>query len=264
MSAAETLERRAFGALEFIDDLTDARVLAPLRIAAPGVHLLRNRSGFYVIREVDAKDAYTRAFDDPPANPARTAFLLSVEDPQQRYLAQRFTLELPRLLGTPGAPVADADNALRPVQLRLSPAAASPLRAAWAVLRLKVVVTGSKPEVGLANVLVEATPQPAGLAMQRTMTDRHGEALVVIASAPPILPDAGPAGLTREFKVALSLVLDPEVVRPGTDTTVPLPDPQAVLRRRDAAAAGVKVVLASEQLLSAGASRRRVEEVTWP
>jgi len=260
----ETLERRVFGAVEFVDDLTDARVLAPLRIAAPGVRLLRNRSGLYVVREVDGEDDYSRAFDNPPASPPRTDFAMTVEDPQQRYLPQSVTLALPRLLGTPSVPVADADNALRPVQIRLSPAAAMPLRAAWAVLRLKVAVAGSNPEVGLANVLVEATPQPAGLAVQRTLTDRHGEALVVIASVPPILPDAGPAGLTREFKVALSLVLDPQVVRTSTDTAFPLPDPGAVLKRRDAAVPGVKVVAAGEQLLSAGASRRQVEKVTWP
>ena len=150
------------------------------------------------------------------------------------------------------------------MQVRLSPAAASPLRAAWAALRLKVIVAGSNPEVGLVNVLVEATPQPAGLTPQRTLTDRHGEALVVIASAPPILPDAGPAGLTREFKVALALVLDPQVVRLSTDAAFPLPDPQAVLKRRGEGATGLKVVAASEQLVSAGASRRHVEKVTWP
>lgn len=260
----EAIERRVFGAVEFVDDLTDARVLAPLRVSAPGVALQRNRSGFYVIREVDAQDDYTRAFDDPPANPPRTSFAISVEDPQRHYLPQSFSLDLPRKLATPAAPVADADNALRPVQVRLSPAAALPLRAAWAVLRLRVVVAGSDPEAGLANVLVEATPQPAGLAVRRTMTDRDGEALVVIASAPPLLPDPGPVGLTREFKVALSLVLDPQVVRASSDAVFPLPDPQEVLRRRAAGAVGLKVVAASEQILSAGASRRRVEKVTWP
>lgn len=260
----ELLERRVFGAIEFVDDLTDARILAPLRIAAPGVRLLRNHSGFYVIRNVVGEDDYSRAFDEPPANPPRSDFALTVEDPQQHYLPRSFTLALPRRLPAVGAAIADADNALRPVQIRLSPAAALPLRATWAALRLRVVVAGSDPEVGLANVLVEATPQPAGLAVQRTLTDRNGEALVVIAAAPPLLPDAGPAGLTREFKVVLGLVLDPQVVRPGTDATIPLPDPKAVLQRRDDGVAEVKAVPIDEQLLSAGTSRRRVEKVTWP
>ena len=260
----ETVERRVFGAIEFVDDLTDARLLDPLRITSPGVNLMRNQSGFYVIREVDGEDDYTRSFDNPSANPARSAFTMSVEDPRQRYLPQSFTLALPRLLATPTSPVIDADNALKPVQIRLIPAAGLPVRAAWAVLRMKVIVNGSNPEIGLANVLIEATPQVTGLAVQRTMTDRHGEALVVIASAPPVLPDAGPAGLTREFKVSLGLLLDKQVVRPSTDKTFPPPDPKLILQRRDAAEADVLVVAASDQLLSAGTSRRRMEKVTWP
>ena len=260
----ESIERRVFGAIEFIDDLTDARVLDPLRIAGSGVSLMRNRSGFHVIRDVEGQDDYTRAFDDPPTNPPRSDFPMTVEDPRGRYLSQSFTLALPRRLPTAAVPVDDADNALKPVQVRLVPAAGLPVRAAWAVLRMKVLVSGGNPDVGLANVLVEATPQVAGLAARRTLTDRHGEALLVIASAPPLLPDAGPAGLTREFKVSLTLLLDTQVVRASTDKTFPLPDPKLIVERRDAAQADVKVVAISDQLLSAGTSRRRIEEVTWP
>jgi hypothetical protein len=260
----ETIERRVFGALEFVDDLTDARVMSPLRVFAPGVRLVRSGSGFYVIREVDGHDAYTRAFDDPPANPPRSSITMSVEDPQHGYLPRSFTLALPRQLHSPTLPVTDADNALKPVQIRLNAAASLPLRAAWAVLRLRVVVDGSAPELGLANVLVEATPQVAGLGVRHTMTDRNGEALVVIAGAPPILPDAGPAGLTRVFRVALTLVLDKQVVRTSADKTFPLPDPKLVLQRRDEAHADVTAVAASEQILSAGTSRRHAEKVTWP
>jgi hypothetical protein len=260
----ETIERRVFGAIEFIDDLTEARVLDPLRILGPGVTLMRNHSGFHVIRDVQGHDDYTRAFDDPPANPTRTGFPMTVEDPRGRYLPQAFTLELPRRLPTPTLPAIDADNALKPVQVRLVPAAGLPLRAAWAVMRMKVVVGGSDPPVGLANVLVEATPQLAGLAVRRTLTDRHGEALVVIASAPPLLPDAGPAGLSRDFKVSLSLLLDKQVVQESTDKAWAPPDPRRIVQRRDAADADVKVVALSDQLLSAGTTRRRIEEVTWP
>lgn len=260
----ETVDRRIFGAIEFVDDVTDARVLAPLRIEASGVGLMRNRSGFYVIREFDGHDAYTRAFDDADPNPTRSDVPMTVRDPGHHYLPRAFTVALPRLLPTPTSPVADADNAMRPVQVRLSPAASLPLRGAWAVLRLRVIVDGSSPELGLANVLVEATPAVAGLAVQRTMTDASGEALVVIASVPPLLPDPGPAGLTREFKLALNLVLDKEVVRTSADRDIPVPDPKRVLDRRDASNPDVKAVAATEQLLSAGTSRRSQAKVTWP
>lgn len=258
----ETIERRVFGAIEFVDDVTEARVLDPLRITAPGVGLLRNRSGLYVIRELDGHDDYTRRFDDAPSNPPRSNVLMSVEDPQQHYLPQAFTLSLPRLLGTPASPVADVDNALRPAQVRLSPAAALPVRASWAVMRLSVIADGTNPPLGLANVIVEATPQPAGLAMQRAMTDRHGDALVVIHGAPPVLP--GAAGLTREFMADISLVLDKQVVRTSADKTFPIPDPALVLQRRDSHHADVRVVPLVDQVFSAGVSRRQVEKVTWP
>ncbi len=259
----ELIDRRVFGAIEFIDDLSETRVLDPLRIDAPGVQVLRNRSGFYVLREVDGQDAYTRAFDDPPARPARSELTLNVQDPAQRYLPQRVGLALPRWLPDGAEAVDDADNALKPVTVRLAPAAGMPLQSAWAVLRLKVAISGSA--TGLANVLVEAQPALAGQPLRRSFTDRHGEALVVIVSAPPILPLAGPpAGLTREFAVALTLVLDRSVVRPSTATEFPSPDPALILQRRTDGHADVRVVATGEQLFSAGTRRRRTDLVTWP
>jgi hypothetical protein len=262
----EAVERRVFGAVEFIDDLTEVRVLAPLHIAAPpGIGLRRNRLGLYVIHSVPAQDAYTRAFDDPPAQPARQDFALQVQDPQQRYLPRAFSLALPRWLPTPQAPVADADNALEPLPLRLYPGAARPLRASWAVLRVSLQVEGSSPPLGLANVLIEAKPQVAGLPAQHTLTDRRGEALLAIRHAPAVLPDAGPPGLTREFEVDLQFVLDAAVVRTSDQREIPVPNPNAVLDRRAAGHAQVRVVAAAEPLLlSAGASRRHVEKVPWP
>ena len=259
----ELVDRRVFGAIEFIDDLSETRVLSPLQIDAPGVQVMRNRSGFYVLREVDGQDAYTRAFDNPPTRPPRSELAVSVQDPSQRYLPQRIGLALPRWLPDDAEAVDDADNALKPVTVRLTPAAGMPLQSAWAVLRLKVAITGSA--TGLANVLVEAQPALPGFALRRSFTDRHGEALVVIVSAPPFLPLAGPpAGLTREFPVALTLVLDRSVVRPSTATEFPSPDPALILQRRTDGHADVRVVATGEQLFSAGTRRRRTDLVTWP
>lgn len=259
----ELIDRRVFGAIEFVDDITLARVLTPLQVAAPGVRLARNGSGFWVIREVDGQDAYTRAFDDPPAAPARHDLPMTVQDPARRYLPRGFSLALPRLLARPGVGVAPADDALRPVQVRLSPAASQPLRANWAALRLRVRLDAPGPDVGLVNVLVEATPAVAGLGVRRTMTDPQGEALIVVAGAPPMLPGAGPAGLTREFPVALRLVLDRAVVRRSTDRVLPIADPQRVLGRLAANDPAVTVVDGGRPLLSAGTSRRSLAKVTW-
>jgi len=262
----EAIERRVFGAIEFVDDLTEARVLDPLQVDAPaGVGLQRNRLGLYVVRSVPGYDAYTHAFDDAPARPARRDFALQVRDPRQHYLPCAFSLALPRWLPTPQVPVDTADSALQPLPLRLYPAAARPLRASWAVLRIAVQVEGSNPALGLANVLVEAAPQVAGLPVQHTLTDRRGEALLAVRNAPAIVPDAGPPGLTREFGVALRFVLDAAVVRTSNEPDIPVPDPTTVLARRDANHAQVRMVAPAEpQLLSAGASRRHVEKVSWP
>jgi hypothetical protein len=268
----ENVDRRVFGAIEFVDDVTGARVLAPLRVDAPGVGLMRNGSGLYVIRTHAGQDAYTRAFDDPPASPPRADVTMTVRDPGNAYLPRGFTIKLPRLLRAPTLPVVDADNVLKPVQVRLSPAASLPLRGTWAALRLRVVVKGSSPEVGLANVLVEATPSVAALGVLRTMTDSNGEALVVIAGAPPILPGSQPpphaAGLTREFNTALRLVLDKEIVRRASAPTIPTADPQRVLTRLAATQAtdpapAVTTVDAGQVLLSAGTSRRFLAQVDW-
>jgi hypothetical protein len=260
----ETVERRVFGAIEFVDDVTDARVLDSLRLTAPALGIVRNRLGLYVVRTLEGHDDYTRALDNPPTAPARQDFALLVEDPNKHYLPQAVTLSLPRLLPTAAVPVADGDNALVPLQVRLFPAAALPLRASWAVLRLRVIVDGSNPPIGLANVLVEAVPQPVGLSMRRTVTDRQGEALLVIQGAPPILPDAGPAGLTREFVVSVSLIVDKAVVKTTNDAAIAAPDIARIVARRDAAHADVSVIALGEQLLSSGTSRRHVEAVTWP
>lgn len=261
----ETLERRVFGAIEFVDDLTDQRVLEPLQIRAPGIGLLRNRSGLYVIRELDGHQAYTRQFDDAPSAPVRSDFSLQVEDPSAHYLPRTVALSLPRLLAAPASPVPDAENVLRPVRIRLWPAAALPVRAQWAILRMTLEVAGTNPPQGLANVIVETRPRVAGLGVQHTMTDHHGDALIVIAGAPPVLPDGGPAGLTRDFSVGVTLVIDSQVVRSSAARAVPpIPDPSRVLRRRDEQHAEVRVVALQDQVLSAGTTRRHVEKVTWP
>jgi hypothetical protein len=263
----ERIERRVFGAVEFIDDATGARVRDPLVLHADGLRLQPRADGLVVIREVDGEDAYTRAFEDPPLQPARQTFVLHVGDPRGRWLPMRFRIQLPRWLAAPGQPVDPADDALRPLALRLLPGPAAVLPPGWAVLRLRVAVDGPGPDAalpGLANVLVEATPAVAGLAPRRALTDRHGEALVVVPGAPPVLPDGGPLGLSTEFALALVLVLDPEVVVPAGTSEIPVPDLARIEQRRSDGVPGLRSVAAGPVSLSAGTRRRHLEKLTWP
>lgn len=261
----ETVDRRIFGAVELIDDLSGDRVSAPLQVSAPGLGLLRNRLGLWVIREVPGQDGYTRAFDDPPARPPRSDFRFEVQDAGERFLPRAVTLPLPRWLPTPqdaeGDPVAEADDARRPVALRLYPGAAAVLRPGWTVLRLRLHLP-AEPAIGLANVLVEATP-PAALALplRRTLTDRRGEALIAIPGVPPLMPGAG--GLTADFPLALSFVLDAEIVARSDAASFQIPDPDQVLRRLADEADGVERRAGPDVTLTAGRSRRHVQPVPW-
>jgi hypothetical protein len=265
----DVIERRVFGAIDFVHGVTGARIRDDLRLSAPGLKLLRNLSGLYVIREVTGLDAYTRAFDAPPALP-RTPFTLTVQDPKGRFQSRIVELRLPRLLPQPDAePPEDEDNALVPLTVKLWPAAGMPVQPGWAVLRLQVAVEGIDPPLGLANVLVEAEPQVDGAGVQRALTDCHGEALIVIADVAPILPGEGTPGLTRTFETALRLVIDAAQVRaddPRSSAASFAPaDPDAILRRRDGGEPGVReVAMADPVVLSAGARARRVVKVAWP
>lgn len=261
----ETVDRRIFGAVELIDDLSGDRVSAPLQVSAPGLGLLHNRLGLWVIRTVPGQDAYTRAFDDPPARPPRSGFRFEVQDPSGRFLPRAVDLALPRWLPTPqdaeDDPVAAVDDARRPVPLRLYPGPAALLRPGWTVLRLRLQLPDA-PTVGLANVLVESTP-PAALALplRRTLTDCHGEALIAIPGVPALMPGAG--GLTADFELVLSFVLDAAIVARSDAASFAIPDPDQVLRRLADEADGVERRAGPDVTLTAGRSRRHVQPVPW-
>lgn len=257
----ETVDRRVFGALEPVDELSGDRIALPLQLSAPGLGLMRNRRGLWVIRELPGQDAYTRSFDDPPPRPARSDFRVEVQDPSGRYLPRAVTLALPRWLPGPAGEPAAADDARRPVPLPLYPAAAAVLRPGWSALRLRLHRDG-EPAIGLANVLVEATPPAAlGLPLRRTLTDRHGEALLVLPGVPPLMPAGG--GLTADFEVALAFVLDATLVARSDAADFAIPDPDQVLRRLAAGAAGVERRAGPSVTLTAGRSRRHVQPVPW-
>jgi hypothetical protein len=147
------------------------------------------------------------------------------------------------------------------VALTLYPAAAAVLRPGWTVLRLRLQADDD-PALGAANVLVEAAlPAALGLPLRRTLTDRRGEALLVIPGVPPLMPGNG--GLTTEFDIGLSFVVDESIVARSDAASFEIPDPDQVLRRLADAADGVVRRAGPTVTLTAGRSRRHVQPVDW-
>lgn len=260
----ELLERRALGAVEFVNAVTGGRITEPLRVAAAGAALARNAGGLYVLREAAGLAHHTQAFLEAPADPARESldFELAVEDPQRRFLPRSAVVKLPRSREAAGR----AGAALTPVRVELLPTAAAPTSPNWALLRARVRVPGPG-DVGLANALLRVTPQLAGAAPVLAMTDAEGEALVAVPGAPPVLPAAGGGGavLTREFSAAIQVVLDGQVVqRSDAGAAPPRPDPDRIESRRAAGASGVRSVNAPAAMLAAGLTKRVVIEAAWP
>lgn len=243
----ESVDRRALAALRFVHGVTRAPLLHPVRIEAPGLTLVTNRSGLVIVREAVGFEAWTAAFLQPPLAQRPVEFTLDIHDPRGQFLPRRLTLTLPK---------GNLPDTMEPVEVPLLPAAAAPLPAAWAVLRLAVHVEGTHPPQGLANVWVEAQPRVPGKPMRLAQTDAHGEALVVV---PDIGPVVASAPLSPAFALGLTLVLDPDRVHVAPDTA-PLVNPDQMADRR-----GVSRVESLPDIeMRAGATRRHTTTLHWP
>lgn len=274
----ENLDRRALGAIEFINSATITRIETPLRVRGDRLAIRRNPVGLYVIHQAGGLEAHTSSFEQPPAAPALESitYQIEVEDPEQRFVGRLAEIKLPRKHATG----ADPKSLLVPVQVPLSPASGAPLLATWAVLRLRVqtAAPGGGEKTGLANVLVRVTA-PAPARTQVTLTDTLGEALVIVSGIGPVLPagppdpdappDAVPAVLTTTFSASLELLLDSALVRPSpahvpAARAVPRADPDLILRRHDEDNPEVEARAAQNVELSSGKIVRRVIDVAWP
>lgn len=264
----EDVDRRLLAALRFTHGVTGAPVQRALHITAPGLVLARNLSGWTLVREAPGSPqaqahTYTQHFVQPPALAARVDYPCSVVDPLGEFLPRRFTLRLPR--PTPGIdddPVDAAESARVPIELPLLAAAALHAAPAWALLRLAVLIEGTEPPHGLANVWVEARPRVPGKVMRLAQTDAAGEALVAITDVGPVV---GAAPLSSQFLLDIELVLDPQLVRASPRNAaerqaLPVPDPALAAARRAAS----RVVPVTGIPLHAGAAQRHVVVLPWP
>lgn len=259
----EFVDRRALGAIEFVDAITAVRTRGPLRLepADGRVVITPNISWLYVIRSAPGLEAHREAFEHPPVTPAFEDVHLdiAVNDPARRYLPRTVSVKLPRK----DAPFSDAESVLHPLVVPLYPAAATAIGPNWAVVRVRVQGNGAA-HPGLRNALVVATPQIAGFTAVTAMTDARGEALVAIVGVPRVLPQAGGgAVLTRQFNCQIDVVIDKRVVT-DAPAGAKLADPELIARDRIAGHPEIVVEPQPPISLSAGTSQRLTVEVTWP
>ncbi len=242
----ETVDRRALGALRPVDVTTGLPVRGPLLVAAPGLRLVRNRRGDFVVFGAAGLEAHTRAFAAPPAAPppGSLAFPLVITDAGSRYLPRRGTLRLPR------NPAPDAaDSALVPAEVRLYQAPAATPEASWAVIRATVrdQATGHRLPWALLRVLRADND----LLLAEGLADGRGEALVAVPGILITMPAVGNGPvLTTELEVklaaffdgALSKIADADLAGPLPNAGY-IPDPDALaagtLRATQIAARGV-------------------------
>jgi hypothetical protein len=236
----ERVDRRVLGALRCVDATTLMPIDERLRVSAPGVRLLRNHSGLYVIQSWTRLPAHEDAFDAPPAAPAvgSESLVLDVRDPSGRYLSRRAAIALPRdptpaNLELPGA-------LFRPVDVPMYPAPSAPTGANWVELRATVRETASGEALGGALLRVVS----AGNVLARGLTDWRGEAFVPVAGVPittwstepgAVVITEIPASLECYFDAAVGTRTPAASVRAGiAPVNLPLPDPQAIENGRAA------------------------------
>ncbi len=240
----ETIDRRALGALELVDAVTElplpldaqVRILSINRVNPTGqpplsfpvsfddnsVRLLRNHRGRYVILRAPAFSDYVAVFENPPYPPALThrpqgsnetitlvlRVSLAVTYAGPHYLPRQFTFDLPRSLNASAA-----DTVFNPIAVPLFRSPAAPAQDGSAVLR--VSVRQADNATALPGVLLTAfrTPRAAGeRPVGQGMTDWRGrvsgEALVPLPGLRRFRPGAGPVVVVASETIELEAARD--------------------------------------------------------
>lgn len=185
----ERLDRRVLGALRLVDAASGLPIRRPLRIEGEGFRLLRNRSGLYVIDQVDALAEHRDAFESPPDEPAlgSASIALSVRDPASQYLPRLLSVALPR---DPDPDNSDQPGSLfRAIDVPMYPSPVAAVGGNWSVLRVAITQPAVAPAtVGdpVPGVLVRVLRQVDGEThvLARALSDARGQTLVAVPGIP--------------------------------------------------------------------------------
>ncbi len=177
----ERIESRALAAIRFLDAETQRPLTEPITVTGQGLRFARNARGLHVVTDAPGFAGYAASFEPPDPLPAGAAFTLVASDPTRRYLARRFTLELPRdtTAPPPGQPL-PPDSVFRPVDVTLYPSPLMRPSARSAVVRLRVVDAHDRPLPGALVSLSLADPE---LSRWGLSNDR-GDALILVPRIP--------------------------------------------------------------------------------
>ena len=194
---------RVLGALSPRSGVTGEIIAEPLHVSAPGVTVLRNRSGVYVLTRAPGFDSFVRAFAAQPADPRpgiEDAFTLTVSDPAGAWLPRTVRVVLPRdPTALPAAARRAPGSLFRALEVDLLPAATASVGAWWSLLRIRVerVVDGRRlgvpgvllrlraaPDLAPHDGVADGAPAANARILGYGQSDQRGEALLAIAALP--------------------------------------------------------------------------------
>jgi len=206
----EDLEFRVWAALRPIDAVTRLPVEVPLLVHGEGQVWKRNRSGLWVLHEVDMPAArrtefaaYEDSFTAPTAVTPAVNVLVRIDDPGRRWLSRRMALSVPRAAtAAPGV----LPPLFSPIDVPLYSAPNAPMAAPWAVLRAHVGHAGAGAP-GCAITVHE--PGDGTRILGRGQSDARGEAVVAVPGVPVHLPSGGPSAFVRERAAQVTVVFEP-------------------------------------------------------
>lgn len=183
MSLHEVMDTRMLGALRLTDAPSQAVIRRPLSVSSADATFIRNRSYHYVLTNATGLEHHTDVFAQPPPLPDVGDIEVTVDlsDPMQRYLPRLLALALPR---DPEPANADQSASLfSPVAVPMYPAATYPLHPNWSAIRVSLSVEGS-PDSSLPGALLRVVRLSDDTVLARGISDRRGEALVIVPGIP--------------------------------------------------------------------------------
>ena len=205
----QSVDRRVLGAVRFLDAITGTPVRDRLSVTAPGIRLIRNRSGDFVIANVLSNldlQAYCSTFVHPTGTPdlESVSIQLQVVDPTLRYLPRQRVIRLPR-----NSNPATENSLFQPVAVQLYRSPIAQTAPGWGVLRATVVNQSTNERLPWALIrVVQGSPANITLAQ----ADWRGEALVAVPGLPIRISATGSDSvLTDEINVTLEVVFDPKL-----------------------------------------------------